>query len=193
MRPRSPAIASCPLPAAASRYRVPAGARRRARCRGHDVPRPGPDRDEADGLRARHHDSGGPAGADHDAGAWHGVRHRRPRHRPSQRPAPSLPHRLPHGAARLTGHILRLRLSLSALSRSGISSFSAPVGFVRHFCRCRLATVGLRCATALLITASPIRRSARALRRLPVPSRARRRTRNPVRVDSCGSWVPSAL
>ena len=48
-------------------HRVPAGARRRVRRGGHDVPRPGPDRDEAPGLRARHHDPRRPAVPDHHA------------------------------------------------------------------------------------------------------------------------------
>jgi 4-hydroxy-L-threonine phosphate dehydrogenase PdxA len=80
------------------RYGVRARQRRRLRRGGHHVPRPGSDRDEAHGFRARHHDPRWPAGPGHHARARQRVRHRRHRQRPGRCAAPSLSDRLPDGA-----------------------------------------------------------------------------------------------
>ena len=59
------------------RYRFLACQERRIRCRAHDVSRPGPDRDEADGLRSRRDAAGWLPVSDLHAGPRHGLRHRR--------------------------------------------------------------------------------------------------------------------
>src|SRR5262249_28280732 len=85
--------------------------RGRVRRRALDVSRPGPDRDQAQGLQSRCHRDRGPRDGFHDAGPWHGIRHRgpgqghdrrartggaaRPPTRPPRRPrAPRRPRRL---------------------------------------------------------------------------------------------------
>ena len=77
-RARAEQIALGPV---SRRHRVRAREGRRVRRGGHHVPRPGSDRDEAPGIRARRHDPGRPAGPDHHARAWQRVRHRRQRPR----------------------------------------------------------------------------------------------------------------
>ena len=54
---------------------------RRLRCRAHDVSRPGPDRDQADGLRSRRDVARRLAVPDHHARARHRLRHRGQGHR----------------------------------------------------------------------------------------------------------------
>ena len=67
--------------AAVARHPVSRRAPRRFRRRGVDVPRPGPDRDEAHGLRQRRHAARRTAGARDDVRERQRVRHRRPQHR----------------------------------------------------------------------------------------------------------------
>ena len=63
----------------------------------HHVPRPGPDRDQADGLQPGRHGAGRPADPDHDAGPRHRLRHRRPGQGQRRRHRQRLRDRLPHG------------------------------------------------------------------------------------------------
>ena len=68
--------------------------------RGRDhVSRPGPDRDEADGVLARRHRPWRLAHSDHDARSRYGLRHIRPRRRQCRRHAGGIRH--------LRGHVLR--------------------------------------------------------------------------------------
>src|SRR5262249_35246470 len=59
--------------AISSRYRLPSRQERRVRRGTNDVPRPGPDRDEADGFRSRRDAAGRLSLSDLHAGAWNGV------------------------------------------------------------------------------------------------------------------------
>ncbi len=79
------------------RHRVPARPRRSFRCGADHVSRPGPDRDQAAGIRARRDGSRRPAGADLHARARHGLRHRRQRHRECVRDRAGLQTCLRHG------------------------------------------------------------------------------------------------
>ena len=82
------------------RHGVRAGARRSVRRRAHHVPRPGPDRHEADRLRQGRDPARRLPHADHDARARHRLRHRRQGHRQHRRQPQRAAARRQDGSAR---------------------------------------------------------------------------------------------